>query len=126
MSVAERTRRYFALPEGVIYLDGNSLGPPTHGAIDRVRRETVESWGRGLIGSWNDAGWMELPERVGDRIGRLIGAPPGSVTVADSTSVNLYKVLMAAPVDAGRSVILSDTANFPTDLYVAAGVAEQR
>lgn len=126
MGIASRTRQLFSLPEGVIYLDGNSLGPPTHDAIARVGREAREVWGTELIQAWNSAGWMDLPERVGDRIGRLIGAAAGSVTVADSTTVNLYKVLMAAPVAAGRTRILSDSGNFPTDLYVAAGVAAQR
>jgi kynureninase len=122
---ADRTRRLFDLPEGIVYLDGNSLGPLTHAAKARVIRELEQGWGRELIGAWNTSGWMDLPERVGDRIAALIGAAPGTVTVADSTSVNLHKVLMAAPVGS-RTTILSDTGNFPTDLYVAAGVAAQR
>ena len=125
MALADRTRNLFDLPDAIIYLDGNSLGPLTHAAKDRVRREVETGWGRELIGAWNASGWMELPERVGDRIARLIGAAPGTVTVADSTTINLYKVLMAAPVGT-RTKILTDTGNFPTDLYVAAGVAQQR
>lgn len=125
MPVSDRTRARFVLPEGIVYLDGNSLGPLTHVARDRIAREAAQMWGQGLIGSWN-AGWMELPERVGDRIAPLIGAAPGSVTVADSTSINLYKVLMAATAGTTRRVILSDTGNFPTDLYVARGIADDR
>jgi kynureninase len=125
LALADRTRKLFDLPEGIIYLDGNSLGPLTFAARDRIRREVDEGWGTQLIGAWNTSGWMDLPERVGDRIAKLIGAAPGTVTVADSTTINLYKVLMAAPVG-NRTRILTDTGNFPTDLYVAAGVATQR
>lgn len=125
MPLADRTRKLFDLPDGLVYLDGNSLGPLTFAAKDRVRRELEQSWGRDLIGAWNAAGWMDLPERVGDGISTLIGAAPGTVTVADTTTVNLYKVLMAAPLS-GRTRILTDTGNFPSDLYVAAGVATQR
>src|ERR1700733_5788942 len=121
-----RTRALFDLPEGVIYLDGNSLGAMPKAARERVRRELDESWGRELIRAWNTAGWIDMPSRIGDRIGELIGAPPGSVMAADSTSVNLYKALvaalrLAAPV---RGTILSDSGNFPTDLYIAEGVIE--
>lgn len=126
MTVSDQTRQLFSLPEGIVYLDGNSLGPLTHGARERIRREMDASWGQGLIGSWNAAGWMELPERVGDKIARLIGAAPGTVTVADSTSINLYKVLTAAPVAPGRTRIVTDRGNFPNDLYVAHGVARDR
>jgi kynureninase len=125
MTIADRTRHLFDLPEGIVYLDGNSLGPLTHAAKARVTREVEQGWGRELIGAWNTSGWMDLPERVGDRIATLVGAAPGTITVADSTTINLHKVLMAAPVS-GRTTILSDTGNFPTDLYVAAGIAAQR
>jgi kynureninase len=125
VALADRTRKRFDLPERIIYLDGNSLGPLTFAARDRIRREVDEGWGKQLIGAWNTSGWMDLPERVGDRIAKLIGAAPGTVTVADSTTINLYKVLMAAPVG-DRIKVLTDTGNFPTDLYVAAGVAKQR
>ena len=119
----ERTRTLFDLPEGVVYLDGNSLGAMPRAAASRVRRELDTSWRRDLIRAWNSAGWIDLPARVGDRVGRLIGAPPGSVVAGDSTSINLFKALTAAlPMNASRRVILSDTGNFPTDLYVAEGV----
>src|SRR5271169_4254244 len=118
-----RTRALFDLPEGAIYLDGNSLGALPKAARARVRRELDESWGRELIRAWNSAGWIDLPTRVGDRIGALIGAPKGSVVAGDSTSVNLFKALSAAlELAVPRKVILSDSGNFPTDLYVAEGV----
>ena len=120
-----RHREAFLLPEGVIYLDGNSLGPLTRAARDRVA-ETVETqWGEGLIRSWNTHDWIDLPARVGGRIAPLIGAAPGTVTVADSTSVNLFKVLaVALPKRPERRVILTEAGNFPTDVYIAGGLAE--
>jgi kynureninase len=129
-------RAQFALAEGLIYLDGNSLGVLPRATAARVTQVIQDEWGRGLIGSWNAAGWMALPQRVGDKIGRLIGAGPGEVVAADSTSVNLYKVLAAAlrlqredtetPRPApGRTVIISERSNFPTDLYIAESLAEQ-
>ena len=119
----QRTRAMFELPEGVVYLDGNSLGAMPKSARERVRRELDESWGRELIRAWNTAGWIDLPAKVGDRIGALIGAAKGSVIAGDSTSINLFKALTAAlELAAPRTVILSDTGNFPTDLYVAEGV----
>ena len=121
-------RDLFELPPGVIYLDGNSLGPLPRATPARIERVVREEWGRGLIASWNDAGWMAAPARVGDLIARLIGAAPGQVAVADTTTVNLHKVLGAlldlAP--AGRRVILSERDNFPSDLYVAEGLAAGR
>ena len=118
-----RTRALFDLPEGIVYLDGNSLGAMPMAARERVRRELDESWGRELIRAWNSAGWIDLAARVGDRIGALIGAPKGSVVAGDSTSINLFKALTSALELAGeRKVILSDSGNFPTDLYVAEGV----
>jgi kynureninase len=120
--VFERTRNMFDLPEGVIYLDGNSLGAMPRCARDRVCRELDEIWGRELIRAWNTAGWIDLPARVGDKIGTLVGAPKGSVVAGDSTSINLFKALIAALELADpRKVILSDSGNFPTDLYVADG-----
>ncbi len=119
----ERTRNMFDLPEGVVYLDGNSLGAMPKCARERVRRELDESWGRELIRAWNTAGWIDLPARVGDRIGALVGAPKGSVVAGDSTSINLFKALAAAlDLAHPRKVVLSDSGNFPTDLYVAEGV----
>ena len=119
-----RTRGLFDLPEGVIYLDGNSLGPLPRAARERVNAAIRDEWGAMLIRGWNDAGWIDLPARVGDRIGALIGAEPGTVRCADSTSVNLFKVLSAAlDMRPDRRVILSDLGNFPTDLYVAQNLA---
>src|SRR5689334_1464974 len=86
-------RELFALPDGLVYLDGNSLGALPKATAERVQRTIADEWGRGLIGSWNDAGWIDLPVRIGDGIAPLVGARPGEVVVADSTSVNLYKVL---------------------------------
>ena len=119
----DRTRALFDLAEGVVYLDGNSLGALPRAARERVRREIDESWGRDLIRAWNTAGWIDLPTVVGDKIAALIGAPPGSVTAGDSTSINLFKALTAAlTLRPERRIILSDSGNFPTDLYVAEGV----
>ena len=117
-------RDRFAMPEGVIYLDGNSLGPMPRATPARIAEVVAREWGEGLIRSWNDAGWMDLPNRIGAKIARLLGAPDGTVMVADSTSVNLFKALGAAlAARPGRSVILSERGNFPTDLYIAAGLA---
>lgn len=121
-------RAQFALTEGEIYLDGNSLGVLPLTAAPRVAQAVTEEWGSGLIRSWNQAGWIDLPQRVGDQIARLIGAAPGEVVAADSTSINLYKVLHAALVAnarEGRRVIVSERSNFPTDLYIAQSLAAQ-
>lgn len=124
-------RRQFVLPEGVIYLDGNSLGVCPRSTAARVQQVLAGEWAEGLIRSWNDAGWITLPQRVGDKIARLVGAAPGELVVADSTSVNLYKVLSAALnlVQAAaprRRVIVSERQNFPTDLYIAESLAGER
>src|SRR6187455_3220896 len=121
-------RDEFVLPEGVIYLDGNSLGALPRRTAARVADVAAHEWGEGLIRSWNDAGWIDLPQRIGDKIAALIGARPGEVVVADSTSLNLFKALSAAVAlqraDAPtRRVILSERGNFPTDLYIAESVA---
>jgi kynureninase len=123
-------RALFTIPEGVNYLDGNSLGVMPAAAPARAAQVVQQEWGEGLIRSWNTAGWITLPQRVGDKIGRLVGAKPGELVVADSTSVNLFKVLSAAIAIAkedkpGRKVILSERSNFPTDLYIAQSVAKQ-
>ena len=119
-------RDLFDLPPGVIYLDGNSLGPLPRATPARLTQAITEEWGRGLIGSWNSAGWMDMPRRVGDLIAPLIGAAPGQVVVADSTSVNLHKLLAAAlrlaPLSQRRA-ILTEAGNFPTDRYIAAETA---
>ncbi|QDL92656.1 kynureninase [Paroceanicella profunda] len=122
-TVFDRTRRLFHIPDGVIYLDGNSLGPMPLAAADALQRAAKAEWSEMLIRGWNDADWIGLPERVGARIAALIGAEAGSVMVGDTTSVNLFKVLSAAlAARPGRRVILSDSGNFPTDLYVAQGL----
>mgnify|MGYP002619605108 CR=1 FL=1 len=117
-------RARFALPDGVIYLDGNSLGARPIAVAERVRRAVEQEWGEDLIRSWNTADWIGLPRRVGDKIGRLIGAKAGETVVADSTSINLFKVLAAAVgLRPGRRRIVSQRDNFPTDLYMAQGLA---
>lgn len=121
-----RHRARFRLPPGVIYLDGNSLGPLPADTADRVAEVVAEEWGNGLIGSWNTAGWIDLPRRVGGKIAQLIGAPAEHVVATDSTSVNLFKVMSAAlGLRPGRRTILSERGNFPTDLYVAQGLIAQ-
>ncbi|WP_035884017.1 kynureninase [Cupriavidus metallidurans] len=118
-------RARFALPGGTIYLDGNSLGAMPANVPARMKVAIEQEWAEGLIRSWNDADWYPAPQRTGDRIARLIGAGQGEVIVADSTSVNLFKVLVAATrMRPGRGVILAERTNFPTDVYIAESVAE--
>ncbi|BAI75506.1 kynureninase (plasmid) [Azospirillum sp. B510] len=120
-----KTRARFDIPDGVIYLDGNSLGPLPIAAKERVARTLAEEWGGQLIRGWNSAGWMVQPRKVGDRIARLIGAPAGSVVVGDTLSIKVYQALAAAlAMRPERRVILSDSGNFPTDLYMAEGLIE--
>ncbi|WP_420335716.1 kynureninase [Roseibium sp.] len=115
----------FTIPEGVIYLDGNSLGVLPKHVPDRIGDVIATEWGTSLIRAWNTHSWIDLPQRTGDRIGRLIGAPSGTVVSCDSTSVNVFKVLSAAlSLNPDRRIILSDSGNFPTDLYVASGLKE--
>jgi kynureninase len=118
-------RDAFELPEGLVYLDGNSLGALPRGVPARLERMVRAEWGRDLIRSWNEHGWIDLPSRVGDKIARIVGATPGEVIASDSTTVNLFKVLSAAlRLAPDRSVILSTRDNFPTDLYVAEQLVE--
>ncbi len=118
-------KELFDLPEGVVYLDGNSLGPLPKGAAERAARVIEAEWGGELIRAWNTAGWMSLPERVGNRIARLIGAPEGSVATGDTLSIKVYQALAAAlKMRPERRVILSDSGNFPTDLYMAQGLID--
>ena len=121
-------RDQFALPDGVIYLDGNSLGVLPRATAARVQQVVAHEWGTDLIRSWNTAGWIDLPQRVGNKIAKLVGAGENELVVADSTSVNLFKVLSAAlrivQADApNRKCIVSERSNFPTDLYIAESLA---
>ncbi|MDP5226955.1 MULTISPECIES: kynureninase [Arthrobacter] len=122
-------RSEFALPEGVIYLDGNSLGALPRAAVERGGTVLAEEWGRDLIGSWNKNHWFELPVRIGEKLNRLLGGGDGGCVATDTTSVNLFKALAAAlriqAEDAPeRTVIVSERENFPTDLYITEGLIE--
>jgi len=118
-------RERFVLPENIVYLDGNSLGALPKAAAARARKAVEVEWGGDLIKSWNVHRWIDLPQRAGAKIARLVGAKAGEVIVADSTSVNLFKMLAAAlRMRPERRVILSEPGNFPTDLYVAQGLIE--
>jgi kynureninase len=124
-------RDLFALPDGVIYLDGNSLGALPRATAGRVAQAITHQWGEGLIRSWNAADWFTLPQRAGDKIAQLVGANPGEVVATDSTSINLYKVLsaalhMAAQDQPGRKRVVSERSNFPTDLYIAQSLCKER
>ncbi|QIQ87721.1 kynureninase [Erythrobacter sp.] len=119
-------RERFVLPEGVIYLDGNSLGALPRATMPAMERAVRGEWGEGLIRSWNEAGWFEMAQRVGGKIAPLIGAAPQEVIACDSTSVNLFKLIAAAlEMRSGRKVVLSEPGNFPTDLYMVAGLERQ-
>jgi kynureninase len=123
-----RLRDRFELPEGVIYLDGNSLGARPRAALARVHEVVAQEWGQDLIKSWNSAGWFEMPKRLGDRLAPLIGARPGEVAVTDTTSLNLFKALAAAleiqrRQAPERKIIVTERSNFPTDIYMADGLA---
>ena len=124
-------REQFQLPPNTVYLDGNSLGVLPRTTAARVADVVAREWGTDLIQSWNKNHWFELPQRVGDKIARLIGAGPGEVVAADTTSINLYKVLSAAvnicAEDApSRRQIVSERSNFPTDLYIAEALCKER
>ena len=125
MTDFKRTRSLFHMPDGVVYLDGNSLGPLPKAAIARMQQTMQDEWGGELIRAWNSAGWMTAPRRIGDRVGALIGAEPGSVVMGDTLSIKVYQALAAGlALVPDRKVILSDTGNFPTDLYMAQGLAK--
>ena len=119
-------REQFDVPEGVIYLDGNSLGCLPSATPARLEQVVREEWGRDLIRSWNSAGWIDMPARVGAKIAPLIGAQPHEVIACDSTSVNLFKLISAAlAMRPGRKVVLSEPGNFPTDIYMIEGLERQ-
>ncbi len=122
-------RKRFSVPENVVYLDGNSLGALPVATISRLNETLQREWGEGLIRSWNNADWVTLPQRVGAAIAGLLGASADEIVAADSTSVNIFKLLagalaLASKQDPARRVILSERGNFPTDLYVAQGIVE--
>ena len=115
-------RDRFVIPDGLIYLDGNSLGPMPRAAANVLSRTIEQEWGQDLIKSWNSAGWFEMPLRLGDRVGALIGAASGQTVVCDTTSINLYKAVHAAiGLRPGRDVVIAEAASFPTDLYIIEG-----
>ena len=119
-------RKQFALPPGVIYLDGNSLGALPLGTASRLGEVIRREWGEGLVRSWNSADWIGMPRRLGAMIAPLIGAEADEVIACDSTSVNLFKLIAAAlAMRPGRKVVLSEPGNFPTDLYLIAGLEAQ-
>lgn len=123
MSTFQSRRDLFDLPKGITYLDGNSLGPLPKAAVERARQTMADQWGPMLITGWNKAKWMELPGRLGDRIGKLIGAPAGSTMVGDTLSIKVYQAVASAiEMRPGRNIVLSDSGNFPSDLYMADGL----
>jgi kynureninase len=123
-------RERFDLPEGIIYLDGNSLGARPKAALARAQDVVAREWGQDLIKSWNTAGWFDLPKRLGNRLAPLVGAKDGEVVVTDTTSLNLFKALAAAlqlqaeGAGAGRRTIVTERSNFPTDIYMAEGLTQ--
>ncbi len=118
-------RSRFHIREDLIYLDGNSLGCMPKATPARMTQTLEAEWAEGLITSWLDAEWATAPQRIGDKIARLIGAKPGEVIAADSTSVNIFKALTAAlSLRPDRSVILTETTNFPTDSYMMQGIEQ--
>lgn len=112
-------RHEFHIPQGVVYLDGNSLGAAPRKTLDRVTEVISREWGNGLVRSWSSCDWIGAPQRIGAKIGRLLGAQAHEVVVTDSTSVNLFKLIVAAlQARPTRTVLLSEPGNFPTDLYM--------
>ncbi len=123
MTDFSRTKSLFHLPEGMVYLDGNSLGPLPIAAEKHLLNTLRNEWGELLIKGWNEAGWMNKPNQLGDRLAKMLGAPPSSIMLGDTLSIKVYQALAAALDLAGeRKIILSDTGNFPTDLYMAQGL----
>ena len=123
MSDFLKTKSQFYIPEGMIYLDGNSLGPLTKTAQDRIQHTLNNEWGEMLVTGWNKAGWMDQPNKVGDRIARLIGAASKTVTVGDTLSIKVFQALASAiNFQKNRKVLLTDASNFPSDIYAAQGL----
>jgi len=123
MSNFEKTKSMFHLPDGMIYLDGNSLGPLPKATPAHVGDMLTKEWGDLLITGWNKADWMGQPGRVGDRVGKLIGAPAGSVVMGDTLSIKVYQAVASAlEMRPDRKIVLSDNGNFPTDLYMVDGL----
>jgi len=123
MSDFSRTRALFDLPQGMIYLDGNSLGPLPRAAKARLADMLTEEWGKQLIKGWNSAGWFMQPRRIGDRVAKLIGAADCTVVMGDTLSIKVHQALASAlELNPSRKVVLSDSGNFPSDLYVAQGL----
>ncbi|MEM6913944.1 MAG: hypothetical protein AAF511_08195 [Pseudomonadota bacterium] len=116
-------RSAFALPPDTIYLVGHSLGPATHAALDRTQHAASSAWAEGLVGSWNTAGWIDIPSRLGERIAPLLGAAAHDVVVCDSVSVNLFKLAAAVLPLARSAVFMVEQDEFPTDQYIAGGLA---
>jgi kynureninase len=115
-------RQRFVIPEGLIYLDGNSLGPLPRAAAGALNHTIEQEWGHDLIKSWNSAGWFDMPVQLGDRVGALLGAAPGQTVVCDTTSINLYKAIHAAiGLRPDRNVVIAEAESFPTDLYIIEG-----
>jgi len=120
-------RERFILPEGLVYLDGNSLGVASKAAFTELQAAAAEEWGQDLIRSWNTAGWFDMPLTLGDRVGRLVGAAAGQTAVCDTTSINIYKALHAAmALRPDRTIIVAEAGSFPTDIYMAEGVVSTR
>ena len=120
-------RDAFLLPDGVIYLDGNSLGPMPKAALRELKIAAEQEWGKDLIRSWNTAGWFDLPGTLGDRIARLIGAAPGETVITDTASINIYKAIHAGlKLRPDRSVVVAEGSGFPADIYMIEGVASVR
>ncbi|MEM7424524.1 MAG: kynureninase [Pseudomonadota bacterium] len=118
-------RDRYVLPDGVIYLDGNSLGPMAASVPGEMAQAVEQEWGQGLISSWNDAGWWSLPVTLGEKIAPLVGAAPGQIVVSDSTSVNIYKAVQAGlQMRPDRNVLVTEAGGFPTDLYITEGVMQ--
>lgn len=118
-----KTRALFHIPDGVVYMDGNSLGPLPIAAGERVAKMLRDEWGDQLIRGWNSAGWYVQPRKVGDRVGNLIGAPEGTVVMGDTLSIKVFQALASAlDLNPSRRVVLSDSGNFPSDLYMAQGL----